>query len=188
MRFWKTVARNGKMSDRDRYSDAEIRNILLSVNSIAIVGASANKVRPSYFVTTYMLAKGYDVKPINPSVAGKPIADAMTYASLDELPGPVDMVDYFRKPEFLPAFAAEIMRMKELPKVVWMQLGIRDEAVASALEMAGIKVIQNRCPKIEYARLCGEIGWCGFNRRVISSKKPKLKSGYQHFSLGEAHA
>ncbi|NKB51254.1 MAG: CoA-binding protein [Rhizobiaceae bacterium] len=176
------------MNDRDRYSDQEIRDILLSVRSIAIVGASANKVRPSYFVATYMVAKGYDVAPINPGSAGTEIADSMTYASLADLPGPVDMVDYFRKPEFLPNFAAEIMHMPELPRIVWMQLGIRDEAVASALEMAGIKVIQNRCPKIEYARLCGEIGWCGFNRRVISSKKPKLKSGYQHFSLGEDHA
>ncbi len=176
------------MNDRDRYSDDEIRGILLSVRSIAIVGASANKVRPSYFVATYMVAKGYDVAPINPGSAGIEIADSLTYASLADLPGPVDMVDYFRKPEFLPNFAAEVMRMPELPKIVWMQLGIRDEAVASVLEMAGIKVIQNRCPKIEYARLCGEIGWCGFNRRVISSKKPKLKSGYQHFSLGEAHA
>ena len=172
------------MSDRNRYTDAEIRNILMSIKSMAIVGASANKVRPSYFVATYMVAKGYDVFPINPGSAGTEIADSMTFASLADLPGPVDMIDYFRKPEFLPQFAAEVMRMPELPKVVWMQLGIRDDAVAQALEMAGITVIQNRCPKIEYARLCGEIGWCGFNRRVISAKKPKLKKGFQHFSLG----
>ena len=172
------------MSDRDRYTDKEIRDILMSVRSIAIVGASANKVRPSYFVATYMVAKGYDVFPINPGSAGTEIADSMTYATLADLPGPVDMIDYFRKPEFLPDFANEVMRLPELPKVVWMQLGIREEKVAAALEMAGITVIQNRCPKIEYARLCGEIGWCGFNRRVISARKPKLKSGYQHFKLG----
>ncbi len=172
------------MNDRDRYSDDHIRKILLSVRSVAIVGASANKVRPSYFVATYLAAKGYDVYPINPGWAGKTIADAMTYASLEELPGPVDMVDYFRKPDFLPEFVSQIVQMPQLPKVVWLQLGIRDDKVAEALEMAGITVIQNRCPKIEYARLCGEIGWCGFNRRVISSKKPILKPGFQHFSLG----
>ena len=183
MPFWKTVPRIGKMNERFRYSDDHIRGILSAVRSVAIVGASANKVRPSYFVTTYLAAKDYEVYPINPGHAGKTIADLMTYASLEDLPGPVDMIDFFRKPEFLPEVAAQVMRMPELPKVFWMQLGVQDDAVTAALEMAGITVIQNRCPKIEYARLCGEIGWCGVNRRVISSKKPILKSGFQHFTL-----
>lgn len=173
------------MNDRHRYTDAHIRGILSSVKSIAIVGASANKVRPSYFVATYMDAKNYQVFPINPGQAGKEIAGLPAFASLADLPGPVDMVDYFRKPEFLPDFADEVLAMPILPKVVWMQLGISNDEVAAKLEAAGISVVQNRCPKIEYARLCGEIAWCGYNRRTISSKKPKLKPGYQHFTIGE---
>ena len=113
------------------------------------------------------------------------LASQANLASLADLPGPVDMVDYFRKPEFLPDFADEVLAMPILPKVVWMQLGISDDEVAAKLEVAGISVVQNRCPKIEYARLCGEIAWCGYNRRTISSKKPKLKPGYQHFTIGE---
>ena len=172
-------------SGHDAYSDAHVRAILKSVKSIAIIGASANKVRPSYFVATYMVAKGYKLYPINPGQAGKEIADSMTFASLADIPEPVDMIDIFRKPEALPGIVQEIMALPELPKVVWFQLGIRDDAIAAALEMAGITVIQDRCPKIEYGRLCGEIGWMGVNRRSISSKKPKLKEGFQHFSLGE---
>lgn len=184
-RFWKTELRNGKMSENahDTYPDAHVQSILQSVKSIAIIGASANPVRPSYFVAKYMASKNYNLFPINPGQAGKPIAGAMTYTNLADLPGPVDMVDIFRKPDALPGIVGEIMQMPELPKVVWLQLGIRDDAIASALEMAGIAVIQNRCPKIEYARLCGEIGWVGFNRGTISSKKPKLTKGYQHFGL-----
>lgn len=171
------------MSDHDTYSDSLIRQVLQSVKSIAIIGASANEVRPSFFVAKYLSAKGYDLYPINPGRAGGEIAGAMTYASLADLPVPVDMVDIFRKPEALPGIVSEIMQMPELPKVVWLQLGIRDDSIAAALEMAGITVIQNRCPKIEYARLCGEIGWTGFNRRTISSRKPKLAKGFQHFGL-----
>lgn len=167
----------------DSYSDAEIRDILTTIKSVAIVGASANKVRPSFFVASYLAAKGYDIYPVNPGHAGREIAGALTYASLADLPGPVDMVDIFRRVGASPAIVTDIMAMPELPKVVWMQLGIRDDAIASALEMAGIKVIMNRCPKIEYARLCGEIGWAGFNRRTISATKPKLSRGFQHFSL-----
>ena len=173
------------MTDHDQYSDAHIRSILQSVKSVAMIGASANKVRPSYFVATYLIAKGYDLFPINPGRAGGEIADVPAYASLADLPGPVDMVDIFRKPDALPAIVNDIMQMPELPKVVWLQLTIRDDDIASALEMAGITVIQNRCPKIEYGRLCGEIAWVGYNRRIISAKKPKLAGGYQHFALGD---
>ncbi len=173
------------MSNHDHYSDEMMRSVLKSVKSIAIIGASGNTIRPSYFVAKYMAAKGYKLFPINPGHAGKEIADAMTYESLASLPSPVDMVDIFRRKEALPGIVTEIMQMPELPKVVWLQLGIRDDSIASALEMAGITVIQNRCPKIEYARLCGEIAWTGFNRRTISSKKPILSKGFQHLGLGE---
>jgi len=167
----------------DQYSDAHIRSVLTACRSIAIIGASANTVRPSNFVARYMVAKGYEVFPINPGQAGKPIAGALTHASLVDLETPVDMVDVFRNVDALPGIVAEIMRMPELPKVVWLQLGIRDDAIAAALEMAGITVIQNRCPKIEYARLCGEIACNGVNRRTISAKKPKLQKGFQHLGL-----
>ncbi|MEL6947386.1 MAG: CoA-binding protein, partial [Pseudomonadota bacterium] len=103
--------------------------------------------------------------------------------SLADLPGPVDMVDIFRRADALPGIVTDIMRMPELPKTVWLQLGIRDDAIAAALEMAGITVIQDRCPKIEYARLCGELAWNGVNRSVISAKKPKLQKGFQHLGL-----
>ena len=169
--------------NHDSYDDTFLREILKSVKSIAVIGASANEVRPSFFVVKYMVSKDYEVLPINPGHAGKEIAGAMTYASLSDLPQSVDMVDIFRKPEALPAIVEDILKMPELPKVVWLQLGIRDDNIAAQLESKGIKVVQNRCPKIEYARLCGEIGWAGFNRRTISSKKPKLAKGFQHFGL-----
>ena len=171
------------MSEHDHYTDDHIRGVLQSVKSVAIIGASANTNRPSFFVAKYLAAKGYDIFPINPGQAGKEIAGAMTYASVADLPQPVDMVDIFRRTEALPGIVSEIMQLPELARVVWMQLGIRDDAIAAALEMAGITVIQNRCPKIEYARLCGEIGWTGFNRRTISAKRPKLGKGFQHFEL-----
>lgn len=182
-RFWKIAIRNGAMSNHDAYADDHIRSILQSVKTVAIVGASANVNRPSYFVAKYLAAKGYEIFPINPGQAGKETAGAMTYASLADLPQPVDMIDIFRRAEAMPGIVNEIMRLPELPKVVWLQLGIRDDAIAAALEMAGVTVIQNRCPKIEYARLCGEIGWTGFNRRTISARKPKLAKGFQHFGL-----
>lgn len=171
--------------EHDYYSDAHMRGVLTSVKSIAIIGASANEVRPSFFVAKYLASKRYQIFPINPGRAGSTIAGAMAYASLTELPAPVDMVDIFRRADAVPAIAEEILAMEVLPKVVWMQLAIRDDASAEKLEKAGITVIQDRCPKIEYARLCGEIGWMGFNRRTISSKKPKLAQGFQHFNLGK---
>ncbi len=173
------------MQEHDFYPDQHVRSILSSVKSIAIIGASANEVRPSFFVAKYLVAKGYRIFPINPGRAGTEIAGAMTYASLADLPEPVDMVDVFRHADALPSIVMEIMAMPKLPSVVWAQLGIRDDAVAASLEMAGIEVIQNRCPKIEYARLSGEIGWAGFNRRTISSRKPKLQRGFQHYLLSE---
>jgi len=167
----------------DNYSDGYIREILSNVKSVAIVGASANEVRPSFFVAKYLIAKGFQIYPINPGHAGREIAGAMTYESLSALPVDVEMVDIFRRKEHLPKVVEEIKAMAVLPKVVWFQLGIRDDEVAVSLEALGIKVVQNRCPKIEYARLCGEIGWAGFNRRTISARKPTLQKGFQHFGL-----
>lgn len=169
--------------NHDAYENSYISGILNAVKSIAIVGASANEVRPSFFVTKYLIDKGYRVFPVNPGHAGKPIAGAMTYASLADLPEPVDMVDIFRASSAVPAITEEILAMDPLPKVVWMQLTVRDDASAARLEEKGIKVAMNRCPKIEYGRLSGEIGWNGVNSRVISSKKPLLRQGFQSFGI-----
>lgn len=174
-----------KMTDHTTYSDGLLRDILRSVTSIAVVGASSNANRPSSFVTRYMSQKGYRMVPINPGYTGEKIAGFTAKASLADIDEPVDMVDVFRKSDALPGVADEILAMNVLPKVVWLQLGLRDDAIAARLEAAGISVVQDRCPKIEYARLCGEIAWTGFNRRTISAKKPKLAKGFQSFTLGD---
>lgn len=169
--------------NHDSYSDAYVRSILTKVKSIAVVGASANEVRPSYFVMKYMLDKGFDVIPINPGRAGKTILGQMTHARLADLPGPVDMVDIFRASAAVPGVTDEILAMKTLPKVVWMQLTVRDDESAARLEEKGIEVVMNRCPKIEYGRLSGEIGWTGVNSGTISSRRPELRQGFQSFGI-----
>ena len=169
--------------NHDSYENAYIASILNSVKTIAIVGASANEVRPSFFVTKYLIDKGYKVFPINPGQAGKEIAGAMTYRSLADLPEPVDMVDIFRPSRAVPAITDEILAMDPLPKVVWMQLTVRDDASAARLEEKGIQVVMNRCPKIEYGRLSGEIGWNGVNSRLISSRKRVMRQGFQSFGI-----
>ncbi len=166
----------------DAYPEQLIGEILSGVKTIAVLGASANPVRPSFFVVKYLLDKGYEVWPVNPGQAGKPICGAMTYAGLAELPAIPDMIDIFRAPDAVPGITDEILDMDPLPKVVWMQLGIRDDRSAGRLEEAGITVVMNRCPKIEYARLSGEIGWNGVNSRVLSSRKPVV--GHKVQSLG----
>lgn len=169
--------------NHDHYDDAYIRDILDSVKTIAVVGASAKDVRPSYFVVKYMIDKGYTVYPINPGIAGSEILGRTVYASLADIPGPVDMVDIFRNAEAAGPIVDETLTLSPLPKVVWMQLGVRNDEAAAKAEAAGIKVVMNRCPKIEYGRLSGEIGWAGVNSRTLSSKKPALRAGFQHFGL-----
>ncbi|MER9314169.1 CoA-binding protein [Mesorhizobium sp. M0659] len=169
--------------NHDSYDNAYIGGILNSVKTIAMVGASANDVRPSFFVLKYLLAKGFSVFPINPGQAGKEILGRMTYASLADLPEPVDMVDIFRASAAVPGIVDEVLKLDRLPKVVWMQLGVRDDEAAARAEAAGIKVVMNRCPKIEYGKLSGEIGWTGVNSGVLSSKKPLMRSGFQSFGV-----
>ena len=169
--------------NHDNYDDAYISEILNTVKTIAVVGASANDVRPSYFVVKYMLDKGFDVIPVTPGQAGKEILGAMTYARLADIGRPIDMVDIFRASEAVPAIVDEVLALDPLPKVVWMQLRVRNDEAAERLEAAGIKVVMNRCPKIEYARLSGEIGWNGVNSRTISAKKPVMRKGFQSFGL-----
>jgi predicted CoA-binding protein len=169
--------------NHDAYDNAYIGGILNSVKTIAMVGASANDVRPSFFVLKYLLAKGFSVFPINPGQAGKEILGRTVYASLAELPEPVDMVDIFRASQAVPGIVDEVLKLDPLPKVIWMQLGVRNDEAAARAEAAGIKVVMNRCPKIEYGKLSGEIGWTGVNSGVLSSKKPLMRQGFQSFGV-----
>ncbi|WP_422373459.1 CoA-binding protein [Hoeflea sp.] len=169
--------------DHDNYENGYIADLLHSVKTIAVVGASANEVRPSFFVMKYMLDKGYRVIPVNPGRAGKPILGQMTYARLSDIPEPVDMVDVFRASEAVPGVVDEVLALDPLPKVLWTQLTVRHDEAAARAEAAGLKVVMNRCPKIEYARLSGEIGWNGVNSGVLSSRKPVMRTGYQSYGL-----
>nr|WP_245308521.1 CoA-binding protein [Aurantimonas sp. 22II-16-19i] len=148
-----------------------------------MVGASAKEIRPSYFVLKYLLAKGFDVIPVNPGLAGKEILGRTVYADLRSIPVPIDMVDVFRASDAVPGIVEEALGLDPLPKVIWTQLTVRNDEAAAKAEAAGLTVIMDRCPKIEYGRLSGEIGWNGVNSRVLSSRKPKLGKGYQSFGL-----
>ena len=169
--------------NHDAYDDAYIAGILNAVRTIAIVGASANDVRPSYFVAKYLVGKGLTVFPVNPGQAGKEIAGRLTYARLADIPEPIDMVDVFRASSAVPGVVDEVLALDPLPKVAWMQRGVRRDEAAARAEAAGINVVMNRCPKIEYGRLSGEIGWTGVNSGVLSSRKPVMRPGFQSFGV-----
>lgn len=169
--------------NHDTYDNAYISGILNSVRTIAIVGASANDVRPSWFVTKYLLDKGFSVIPVNPGQAGKDILGQRVYTRLADIPQPIDMVDIFRASSAVPAVLDEVLALDPLPKVLWMQLGVRNDEAAARAEAAGMKVVMNRCPKIEYGRLSGEIGWNGVNSHVLSSKRPIMRTGFQSFGV-----
>jgi hypothetical protein len=165
--------------NHDNYSDDYIREILKSNRSFAIVGVSAHTVRPSYFVLKYLLEKEYKVIPVNPGFAGKDILARKVYGALKDIPEAIDIVDIFRSSEAALEITKEAIEIGA--KVVWMQLGVRNDDAAALAEAAGLQVVMNRCPKIEYARLSGEIGWAGVNSRTISSVRPKLgPRGFQH--------
>jgi predicted CoA-binding protein len=172
--------------NHDSYPDSFIRALLTSVRSFALVGASANPVRPSFFVLKYLLQKNYRVYPINPGQAGREILGQKFYARLADLTEPVDVVDIFRNSAAAPGIVAEAIAEKDRLgiNVIWMQLGIRNDEAARMAEEAGLKVVMNRCPKIEFGRLSGEIGWSGVNARVLSAKKPLMQAGgMQRLSL-----
>jgi predicted CoA-binding protein len=170
--------------NHDNYPDSYIRGILNTVKSIAMVGVSPKDNRPSYFAFKYLLERGYRMIPVNPGHAGKDILGQKVYGKLADIPEPVDMVDVFRASQYAPAVVDDALAMKQRPSVIWMQLGVRNEAAAAKAEAAGLKVVMNRCPKIEYGRLSSEIGWIGVNSRTLSSKKaPRLGKGVQRMSL-----
>lgn len=158
------------------YPDSFIKNILRTTRTIAMVGASGNDMRPSYFAMMYLLAKGYAVHPINPGMAGKKVLGRTVYGSLKDVPAPVDMVDIFRAADAAPAIVRDAIAEKDRLgiKTVWMQLGIVSEEAAELARSAGFAVVMDRCPKIEHGRFSGEIGWMGINRRVIDNRKPLL--------------
>jgi predicted CoA-binding protein len=158
----------------DSYPDDLIHSILKSVKSIALVGFSNNEARPSYFVTKYLIERGYTLYPINPALAGQVFFGAKVYASLSDIPAPIDMVDIFRNSEAAGPITDEALTLDPLPKVLWMQLSVRNDEAAAKAEAKGLTVIMNRCPKIEFGRFSGEIGWSGVNTGLLSSKKPIL--------------
>ena len=162
--------------DHDSYSDDYIAAILREVRTIAMVGASASTNRPSYFVLKYLLSKGYSVIPINPGLAGKDLLGQPVIADLSAAEAPVDMIDIFRNSEAALDITRQAIELKDKLgiKVIWMQLSVSNSTAATEAEAAGLKVVMNRCPKIEYGRLSGEIGWAGVNARRITSSKPKL--------------
>jgi predicted CoA-binding protein len=155
--------------NHDAYPDAYIRQILRDVRVIAMVGASPNWNRPSNFAMKYLQNKGYRVIPVNPAAAGQEILGERCYGSLAEVPTKIDMVDIFRNSEAAGPITDEAIKLK-VP-VVWMQLGVRNDAAAARAEAAGLRVVMNRCPKIEFGRLHGELSWGGINSGVISSKR-----------------
>jgi len=175
--------------NHDSYPDSYIRGILNTVKTIAMVGFSPKENRPSYFVFKYLLERGYRVIPVNPGHAGEEVLGQKVYAKLSDIREPIDMVDIFRASPFVPAIVEEALTLKPLPRVIWKQLTVRNDEAAKRAEDAGLKVVMNRCPKIEYGRLSSEISWIGVNSRTLSSKRAQsLGKGVQRMSLGAAPA
>jgi hypothetical protein len=169
--------------DHDSYDDRYIRGILNTVKTIAMVGVSANTSRPSYFAFKYLLERGYGMIPINPGLEGQDLLGRKVYAKLADVPEPIDMVDIFRASRYAPAIVEETLALKPRPQVIWMQLGIRNDEAAKLAEANDLKVVMNRCPKIEYGRLSSEISWMGVNSRTLSSKRAPMPMHGQRLSL-----
>ena len=158
--------------NHDDYDDKYIISVLNDAKTVAMVGASANWNRPSFFAMKYMQQKGFRVIPVNPGVAGQEILGETVMASLDEIDEPIAMVDIFRNSEAAGPITDDAI--KAGAKIVWMQLGVRNDDAAKRAEDAGLRVVMNRCPKIEYARLYGELSWHGINSHVITSQRRRL--------------
>jgi predicted CoA-binding protein len=171
--------------NHDSYLDSYIRGILNTVKTIAMVGFSPKENRPSYFVFKYLMERGYRVIPVNPGQAGKEVLGQKIYATLSDIPEPIDMVDVFRGSEHVLPIVQEALALTPKPQVIWMQLTVRNDEAARLAEDAGMKVVMNRCPKIEYGRLSTEISWIGVNSRTLSSKRAQMYGkGVQRMSLG----
>ena len=170
--------------DHDDYPDSYIRGILNTVKTIAMVGISPKDNRPSYFAFKYLMERGYDMIPVNPGQAGKGILGRKVFARLSDIPDPIDMIDIFRASQHVVPIVEEAITLKPRPQVIWMQLSVRNDEAARLAEAAGMKVVMNRCPKIEYGRLSSEIGWIGVNSRTLTSKRAQIFGrGVQRMSL-----
>jgi hypothetical protein len=172
--------------NHDSYPDDYIRGILNGVKVIAMIGASPNDVRPSYFAFKYLAQRGYDMIPVNPGHVGKSLLGRPFVASLGAIDRPIDMVDIFRSSAHIMPVVDEALTLSPLPKVIWMQLGARDDAAAAKAEAAGLKIVMNRCPKIEYGRLSSEISWMGVNSRTISAKRAPVPTQGMRLSLNRS--
>jgi hypothetical protein len=168
--------------NHDSYNDSYIRGILNTVKTIAMVGASEKENRPSYFAFKYLLERGYTMIPVNPGHAGHEILGQRIYAKLSNIPVAIDMVDIFRGAKYALGIVQEALTLAPRPAVIWMQLGVRNDEAAALAEANGMKVVMNRCPKIEYGRLSSEIAWMGVNTRTISSRKATV-GGIQRMTL-----
>jgi predicted CoA-binding protein len=170
--------------NHDNYDDSYIRGILNTVKTIAMVGASAKDNRPSYFAFKYLGERGYNMIPINPGLAGKELLGRRIYGRLSEVPEPIDMVDIFRASSYALPIVREALTLNPKPRVIWMQLTVRNDEAAALAEANGMKVVMNRCPKIEYGRLSSEISWLGINSRTLTAKRAQLSGkGVQRMSL-----
>jgi predicted CoA-binding protein len=170
--------------NHDNYSVDYIRDILCSVRTVALVGATDNDRRASNFVLRYLLDKGYDVTPVNPTLAGQEILGRKVYATLKEIPHAIDMVDIFRNSQAALGVTNEALTLEPLPKVIWMQLSVRNDEAAALAEAKGVKVVMNRCPKMEYGKLSGEWAWVGGYSGLISSRRQRLHESGKMQSLG----
>src|SRR6202521_1423442 len=191
----RSASRNGKTAEgrahamnHDSYPDSYIRGILNTVKTIAMVGASEKENRPSYFAFKYLLERGYKMIPVNPGHAGHDMLGRRIYARLADIPEPVDMIDIFRGSQYALAIVQEALALKPPPQVIWMQLGVRNDEAAALAEANGMKVVMNRCPKIEYGRLSSEIAWMGVNTRTLSARKAAVGGGIQRLSLNRSSA
>jgi uncharacterized protein len=173
--------------NHDSYPDSYIRGILNTVKTIAMVGASEKENRPSYFAFKYLLERGYKMIPVNPGHAGETMLGQPIYARLADIPQPIEMVDIFRASQYALPIVQEALTLDPRPQVIWMQLGVRNDEAAALAEANEMKVVMNRCPKIEYGRLSSEIAWMGVNTRTISSKKATI-GGVQRMSLNRTTA
>lgn len=154
----------------ETYTDEQLKTILKRTRSVAVVGVSMNPVRPSYYVARYLGLKGYTVIPVNPAHAGKLLFGQKVQGSLSDIKGPVDMVDIFRQSQHVPPIVDEALQAFPALQTIWMQIGVEHDQAAAKARARNVDVIMNRCPKIEYQRLFGELRMGGFATGVISSK------------------
>ncbi|MCH2095164.1 MAG: CoA-binding protein [Rhodobacteraceae bacterium] len=152
------------------YSDSVLTSILKRTKTIAVVGVSMNPVRPSYYVARYLSLKGYKVIPVNPGHAGKTLFGYSVRSTLADIEEPVDMVDIFRRSEAVPPIVDDALDVLPDLRTIWMQIGVEHQQAAEIARTRGVDVVMNRCPKIEYQRLFGELRMAGFNTGIISSK------------------